>query len=543
MSLIADHLDLLMIAGVLALLLSGYPVAFALGGGAVLFALLGAAFEVGLFAGGDLAIMQALFLRIFGIMDSTSEVLLAVPLFIVMGVTLERSKVAAELLETMGRLFGGLPGGLGVSVILVGALLAASTGIVGATVVAMGLISLPTMLRNGYSAPLACGAVAASGTLGQIIPPSIVLVILGDTISNAWLEARRAAGDWSPDPVTVGDLFAGAMIPGLLLVGLYLVYLMTVALIRPGAAPALAHARDGAPSGGSALLAVLPTLALSIGVLGSILAGAATPTEAAAVGAVGAMLIAGARLRGSERKARPEALAASALVAALLLAMGFDLRLSRPDPSLGDRVAIAAAAIACAAFAVGLIGSLLSLHRTRTEAGLRTLADIGRQSLSMTAMVFAIFIGAQAFVLVFRALGGDHAVESLLTDIPGGPWVVFWSVMAVMFLLGFLLDFLEITFVVVPLVAPVLFGFTDASGAPVFHPVWLAVMIAVNLQTSFLTPPFGFALFYLRGAAPAEVTTLDIWKGALPFVLLQLAALGLVAAWPQLATWLPGEVG
>ncbi len=456
--------ELLAIALVLAVcvvLLMGYPVALTLGGSALLFAFIGEA--TGTF---DPSFLDAMPNRLYGVMSN--QTLIAVPLFIFMGVMLERSKVAENLLDTMAGLFGPLRGGLGFSVTLVGMLLAASTGIVGATVVTMGLLSLPTMLRRGYSPALACGTICASGTLGQIIPPSIILVLLGDVLSAAYQQAQLNMGIWSPDTVSVGDLFIGALLPGLLLVALYLLYLGGVALLVPSAAPAI-PVEERTPFGWPLLkrasAALVPPLTLIIAVLGSIIGGFATPTEAASVGAVGAILLA---------------------------AMQRQLSLAR-------------------------------------------LQEVVRATTQVTAMVFLIFIGASLFSLVFRGFGGDVMIEHALLQLPGGVLGAMLVVMAVMFLLGFILDFIEITFVVVPIVAPILLSMG-------VDPVWLGVMIAMNLQTSFLTPPFGFALFYLRGVAPPEVTTPQIYRGVLPYIIIQLIALALVAALPQLATWLPNVV-
>jgi tripartite ATP-independent transporter DctM subunit len=404
-------------------------------------------------------------------------------LFVFMGVTLERSGVAENLLEGMSSLFGRLRGGLAFSVLIVGMLLAASTGIVGATVVTMGLLSLPVMLRRGYDPALASGTICAAGTLGQVIPPSIVLVLLGDVLSSAYQQAQLKAGIYTPKTVSVGDLFAGAVLPGLLLVGLYLAYLVFRAVTDPkalpspsmdavaagdGPAPPLPRLRerDGERGLGRFIRdvarALLPPLLLIVGVLGSIMSGVATPTEAASVGGVGALLLAFANRR---------------------------------------------------------------LDRARLE-------DATRATVRITSMVFLILIGASVFSLVFRGLGGDDLVHALLADLPGGRTGAVLVVMLAMFALGFIIDFIEITFVVVPIVGPVLL----AMGV---DPLWLGIMMAVNLQTSFLTPPFGFALFYLRGVAPAEVTTAHLYRGVLPFIGLQLLALLLLALFPALATWLP----
>ena len=443
----------LLLLGLFAGLASGFPVAFVLGGVALLVAGLGMA--LGNF---DASFLEAFPNRMFGVM--TNETLVAVPLFVFMGVMLERSRIAESLLEAVALLFGRRRGGLVVAVLMVGALLAASTGIVGATVVAMGLISLPTMLRNGYCPRLASGAICASGTLGQVIPPSIVLVLLGDQLGNAFQQAQLKQGIFAPESVSVSDLFAGALVPGLGLVVLYLIYALWVAWRYPERAPAL---RDLTPrSAGDLVKAILPALALIAMVLGSILTGIATASEAAAVGAVGAT-----------------------------------------------------------AFAA-LYGRL----------DLKRLLEVGTQTVKVTAMVFAILLGAALFSLVFRGYGGDELVHEALTALPGGKWGAVVAVMLLMFLLGFVLDFIEIIFVVVPIVGPVLL----ALGV---DPVWLGVMMAINLQTSFLTPPFGFALFYLRGVAPPEVLTSDIYRGVVPFIVLQLLMLALVAAFPALATALP----
>jgi len=453
-----ETLAVAMVLAVCALLLFGYPVAFTLAGVSLGFAGLGAALGIMNFA-----LLGALPARIFGIM--TNDVLLAIPLFIFMGVMLERSRVAEELLETMGRLFARLPGGLSVSVILVGVLLAAAKGVVGATTVTMGLIVLPTMLRHGYDKALAAGTVAATATLAQIFPPATVLVLLGDQLSNSYQAAQLAKGNFAPQTVTVADLFAGAIFPALVLVLLYLLYVIAVAVIRPKKSPAIA-ADPGAPAGaafGARLIsALVAPFALILAVLGSILAGIATPTEAASVGAVGAILLA-------MRKA-------------------------------------------------GAKGLLLPVMMRTTQ---------------ITSMIFVILVGATVFSLVFRGLGGDDLVARTLTNLPGGVAGAVLAVMVAVFLLGFVMDAFEIIFVVVPIVAPVLLQM------PGVDPVWLGIMLAVNLQTSYMHPPLGPTLFYLRGVAPPEVTTRDIYLGIIPFVLIQLAML--IALWfaPWLATALP----
>jgi tripartite ATP-independent transporter DctM subunit len=541
---IAEILDVLMFVSVCGLLLFGFPVAFTLAGTALIFALIG--WGLGVF---DMSFFGALPSRIYG-SAMTNNILIAVPLFIFMGVMLERSKVAEELLDTMGKLFGRVRGGLGFSVAIVGALMAASTGIVGATVVTMGLLSLPTMLRRGYDQKLACGAICASGTLGQIIPPSIVLVLLGDQISNAYTTAQREMGNWSPEPVSVGDLFAGALLPGLMLVGLYIAYQAVVAFLRPESSPPIP--RDEGEAGGAilgkVLHALIPPIVLIIAVLGSILAGVATPTEAASVGAIGATLLAGLRL--VELNALPPAqgpvvatlsrlldndgrapvyIAFASLVGMLLLQSFVDLRILRDQIPTGDMIAIVAAMVLSLLLAWGLLVCLLRVWRSGI------LTPVTRSTLQITSMVFVILIGATVFSLVFRGLGGEELVHEFLTNMPGGIYTAVAIVMLVMFVLGFFLDFIEITFVVVPLVAPVLLQ-SDIS------PVWLGVMMAMNLQTSFLTPPFGFALFYLRGVAPREIPTRNIYLGALPFVAIQLTGLAILAFFPGIATWLPSVI-
>jgi len=445
---------------VICVLLFGYPVAFTLAGVSLLFAFAGI-----LLGGFDPALLQAFPSRLFGIM--TNETLIAVPLFVFMGVMLERSKIADELLDTMASLFGSLRGGLGISVVLVGMLLAASTGIVGATVVTMGLLSLPTMLKRGYQPEVSTGIICASGTLGQIIPPSIILVLLGDVLSSAYQQSQLSQGNFSPDTVSVGDLFVGAIIPGLLLVGLYLLYLIFVAWTKSTAMPALPKQQDLNILAwfSRVMRALVPPILLIVVVLGSIIKGIATPTEAAAVGAVGAILLA-------------------------------------------------------------LFSGKLDMQ---------CLREVVQRTVRVTCMVFMIFIGASIFSLVFRGYGGDEAVHSLLTQLPGGTFTAILVVMLIMFLLGFILDFIEITFVVVPIVGPVLLSMG-------IDPIWLGIMIAINLQTSFLTPPFGFALFYLRGVAPPEIQTRQIYKGVAPFIAIQVFALLLIAYFPELATWLPDKI-
>ena len=454
--MIEGELALALFGSVCVLLLFGFPVAFTLAGTALLFA------AIGVIAGHfDASFVAALSGRMFGTI--TNDTLVAVPLFILMGVTLERAKIAEDLLTAMTRGFGGKTGGLGISVIVVGALLAASTGIVGATVVTMGVLALPSMLRAGYNPSLATGLICATGTLGQIIPPSIALVLLGDIMSTAYQQAQLESGIINTQTVSVGDLFVGSLVPGLLLVTLYLGYLLFVAWRNPSHCPAPIETSGPQVS---ILGAVAPPLFLITIVLGSIIMGAATPTEAAGVGAVGGLCLAAYK------------------------------------------------------------GAL----------NLTTLQEIARSTMATTSMVFLILIGAALFSLVFRGFGGDELIEEFFLTLGGGPHVALLIVMLVMFLLGFILDFIEITFVVVPIVAPILL----AMG---FDPIWLGVMIAVNLQTSFLTPPFGFALFYLRGVADESVTTSAIYRGVIPFVGIQVGLLGLLWLLPEVVTWLPSTIG
>ncbi|MFV0514399.1 MAG: TRAP transporter large permease subunit [Jhaorihella sp.] len=453
---IGELLSGLMFFGIIGFLLLGFPVAFTLAGVSLMFGLAGMWF--GVF---DPSNFGSLPNRYIGFM--TNEVLVAVPLFIFMGVMLERSNIAEQLLMTMGKLFGSLRGGLGISVIIVGALLAASTGVVGATVVTMGLISLPAMLRAGYNPKLATGVICASGTLGQIVPPSTVLIFMGDMLSGINSQVQMAKGNFAPVPVSVGDLFAGALLPGFLLVGLYLAYTIFKAVADPASCPAVPVPPE--ESGNllrEVLTALVPPLLLILAVLGSILGGIATPTEAASVGAVGAMILAALRWRLSFRVLRETAVATA----------------------------------------------------------------------TITSMVFVILLGASVFSVVFRLMGGDNLVHEFLANLPGGTLAAVAVVMAIMFVLGFILDTFEIIFIVIPITAPILLALD-------VDPVWLGVIVGVNLQTSFLTPPFGFALFYLRGVAPTGLPTSAIYKGILPFVVLQIVAIAILFAFPGIVTWLP----
>ncbi len=519
---VGEWLDVAMFLALCGLVLLGFPVSFTLAGTALIFGLIGMA--MGVFDADFLGVFPN---RIFGVM--TNEVLIAVPLFIFMGVMLERSKVAEELLDTMGQLFGRLRGGLGISVSVVGALLAASTGIVGATVVTMGLLSLPTMLRRGYDPKLACGSIAAAGTLGQIIPPSIVLVVLGDQISNAHQEAQRLLGNFSPEPVGVGDLFAGALIPGLALVGMYILYQIGLAIVKPSASPAipLDASMQSGNMAGRVMHALVAPIVLIISVLGSILVGVATPTEAAGVGAIGATLLAGHRL--AEGRPLPVYGAAISLIGVIILTTFVDMRVTREHATGVEYVSIALAVVLCLGIAWGLLVALARVFRNDT------LVPVMRTTARLSSMIFVIIIGAQLFSLVFRGLGGDDAVHHFLGKIPGGAVGAMIVVMALMFVMGFFLDTIEILFIVVPIVGPALLKFG-------FDPVWLGIMIAINLQTSFLTPPLGYALFYLRSVAPPEVTTMHIYRGVIPFVIIQLMMLGVLSLFPAMATWLPKVV-
>lgn len=459
LTFIGELMAAAMFVGVIGMLMLGFPVAFTLAGTSILFATVG--LWMGVF---DFSNMAALAGRYTGYM--TNEVLVAVPLFIFMGVMLERSNIAEQLLTTMSKLFGNMRGGLGISVVIVGALLAASTGVVGATVVTMGLISLPAMLKAGYNPKLACGTITASGTLGQIIPPSTVLIFMGDMIAGMHSQVQMSLGNFAPSAVSVGDLFAGAFFPGLLLVVVYICYILFKAVVDPKSCPATpVPPEERKDLLREVFVALVPPLLLIMAVLGSILGGFATPTEASSVGAVGATLLAAAR---------------------------------------------------------GKMSFAIIKHTVHSTA-------------RITSMIFVILFGASVFSVVFRQMGGDDLVHEFLTNIPGGAMGAMIAVMVVMFVLGFILDTFEIIFIVLPITAPTLL----LLGV---DPVWLGVMIGVNLQTSFLTPPFGFALFYLRGVAPPTVTTGMIYKGAVPFVFLQVIVIAILFIFPEIVTWLPNQI-
>ena len=511
-------LDLLMLAALIVCILLGFPVSFSISGTAIAFAFLG--WATGAL---DLTLLGALGQRVYGVLTNT--VLIAIPLFVMMGVVLEKSRIAEELLETMGRLFGGLRGGLGVSVVLVGALLAASTGIVGATVIAMGLIALPTMLRAGYDARLASGIVCTSGTLGQIIPPSTLLIILSDVMSNAYQQAQFEQGKFTVETISVGQIFAGALLPGLLLVAVYIVYVLARAFLVPGDAPPLTQG-VARPSLAEIGWAIVPPIMLIVAVLGAILGGIATPTEAASVGAVGAILMGGARQGMS---AKIVIAAAGALILLAIAAGVAPVRLQRSDVTLVGWVQGAF----YAALALGGIAAVIASLRRLHGAGL--LKPAMTSTMTVTAMIFATILTASIFSLVFIGLGGEERIEQILTAMPGGPTGALIFSMAMIFVLGFFLDFVEITVILLPLITPALILMGH-------DPYWLAILIAINLQTSFLTPPFGFSLFYLRGAAPPEVTTGQIYAGVAPFILLQLIAITIVWLAPPIATWLPALI-
>ncbi|WP_341212452.1 TRAP transporter large permease subunit [uncultured Limimaricola sp.] len=456
MTLIGEILSGLMFFGIIGFLMLGFPVAFTLAGVSLLFGLVG--WMIGVFDPSNFGSLPS---RYIGFMSS--EVLVAVPLFIFMGVMLERSRIAEQLLLTMSKLFGNLRGGLGLSVVIVGAMLAASTGVVGATVVTMGLISLPAMLRAGYDPKLATGVICSSGTLGQIIPPSTVLIFMGDMLSGINSQVQMEKGNFAPTPVSVGDLFAGALLPGLMLVVLYSAWIIFKAITDPESCPATPVPLDEKRGlFKEVLVALLPPLLLIMAVLGSILGGVATPTEAASVGAVGAIILAALRWRLS----------------------------------------------------------------------LRVLHETVVATATITSMVFIILFGASVFSIVFRLMGGDNLVHEFLSNLPGGAYAAVIVVMAIMFVLGFILDTFEIIFIVIPITAPILLALD-------IDPIWLGVLVGMNLQTSFLTPPFGFALFYLRGVAPASLPTSAIYRGIIPFVVLQLIGIAILFAFPGIVTWLP----
>ncbi|WP_322890640.1 MULTISPECIES: TRAP transporter large permease [unclassified Yoonia] len=507
---------------IILFLMSGYIVAFTLGGLAILVGFVG--IGIGAF---DPALFAALPNRFWGVI--TNPVLVAVPLFVFMGVVLERSGIAEQLLTTMGQLFGGLHGGLALSVVLVGALLAAATGVVGATVVTMGLLALPAMMRAGYDPKLATGTICASGTLGQIIPPSTVLIFLADILQGANSAAQLSLGNFAPDTVSVGDLFAGAILPSLLLVAMFIIYIVWKAITDPKSCPPLVMSpTEKAGLGLRIIGALIPPLLLIVSVLGSIISGIATPTESASVGAVGALFLAAVKLFAD----------------AYLGAEG--------DPRRDIRLfwfwLIALAGLATTAWffgAVGLLNMMLGLlafalliilvRGDLRRSYAQTLFRSSVSTMSITSMVFIILLGATAFALVFTQLGGTVMVRGFLESMPGGQAGALLVVFLIIFVLGFFLDTFEIIFIVIPITAPILL----MMGV---DPIWLGVMIGLLLQTSFLTPPFGFSLFYLRGVAPRSITTPMIYRGVLPFIAIQVTALAALWMFPELATWLPNEL-
>ena len=546
----------ILLLAMIAALSSGYPVAFSLPGAAILS--IGLAALCGyLFAGDSSAYFveggpfQWLSAGVTNFRslywDVERDTLIAVPLFIFMGIMLQRSRIAEDLLVTMAQLFGPVPGGLGISVVLVGALLAATTGIVGATVIAMGLISLPAMLRNNYAKPLATGTICASGTLGQIIPPSIVLIILADQLTGASDQAstirksayKAATGEFSMPSVldvtstSAGEMFMGALVPGLVLVGLYIIYILIVALFRKGSAPPVPYeGKFDRIFAKRVALALIPPLTLIFLVLGSIILGVATVNQAGAVGAIGAMIMGGYRLAEGRRNAYYPAILAvvSTVVIAIILAF-YDLNIKSIKE--GDAIGIFLAMVATAGLLIAVAWSAWRVYKIE-----ETLNWVMIETAKTTSMVFIILLGAAMLTSAFRGFGGEELVKHFLLNLKGGFWVQFIVVMAVMFVLGFFLDFLEIAVVVVPIVAPILLADPGANVTA----VWFGVMVGVNLQTSFLTPPFGFSLFYLRGVAPPIVRTLQIYRGAAPFIVLQLVALVIVAMTPPLVNYLPTRI-
>ena len=538
-------------------LMSGFPVGFALPGSAILSigaaALCGWLFEGDASAyfafGGPLEWLSAgvtNFRSLYWVVER--DTLIAVPLFVFMGIMLQRSRIAEDLLVAMARMFGPIPGGLGISVVFVGALLAATTGIVGATVIAMGLISLPAMLRNNYSRPLATGTICASGTLGQIIPPSVVLIILADQLASAAdiastsrkADYKAATGEitmpseFDVVSASAGDMFMGAFLPGLILVAIYMGYILVHALLNPKSAPPVPYeGRMDRRFYLGVVLALVPPLTLILVVLGSILAGIATVNQAGAIGAIGATIMGGYRLTAGKRSAFVPAIIAIVSIVELLVVLSiYDINV-KSITSTEDVHGIALALVGTVGLLVAIVWSLWRAHAIED-----TLKGVMIETAKTTSMVFIILIGAAMLTSAFRAFGGEELVREYLTSVPGGFWAQFVVVMVVIFLLGFFLDFIEIAVVVVPIVAPILLADPGAN----ITAVWFGVMVGLNIQTSFLTPPFGFALFYLRGVAPAIVKTLEIYRGAAVFIFLQLVGLAVAGAYPPLVNYLPNRV-
>ena len=536
-------------------LASGFPVAFALPGSAIIS--IGLAAFFGYLFDGDVSAYFATDGPIewltAGITnfrsnywDVETDTLIAIPLFIFMGIMLQKSKIAEDLLVTMGQLFGPIPGGLGISVIFVGALLAATTGIVGATVIAMGLISLPTMLNNKYDKSLASGIVCSSGTLGQIIPPSIVLIIIADQLASASDVAntiRQAEyklltgefnmpGEFRVGSTSAGDMFLGALLPGLVLVGLYMLYIFVYARLNPKAAPPVPFkGQFDFKFWTKVVMVIIPPLALIFAVLGSILMGIATVNQAGSIGAIGATIMAGYRLHQGKKDAfYPLIITIISLIPIFIISNNYNLNIKALETR--NFTAILITGFFTIIFLIGIVWSFWRAYKVDN-----VLKEVVTGTCVTTSMVFIILLGAAMLTSGFRAFGGEELVRGFLQDLPGGFWTQFIVVMAVIFLLGFFLDFIEIAVVVVPIIAPILLAETGANVSA----IWLGVMIGVNLQTSFLTPPFGFALFYLKGVAPKFVTTLNIWKGVVPFIVLQLIGLGIVGFYPTLVNYLPAR--
>ncbi len=551
-----EHLFLtILVLIMIGALASGFPVAFALPGSAIISIGLAAFFGY-LFEGNASAYfatdgpIEWLTAGITNFRsnywDVETDTLIAIPLFIFMGIMLQKSKIAEDLLVTMGQLFGPIPGGLGISVIFVGALLAATTGIVGATVIAMGLISLPTMLNNKYDKSLASGIVCSSGTLGQIIPPSIVLIIIADQLASAsdvantmrqadyklLTGAFNMPGEFRVGSTSAGDMFLGALLPGLVLVGLYMLYVFVYARLNPKAAPPVPfRGQLDLKFWFKVIIVIIPPLALIFAVLGSILMGIATVNQAGSIGAIGATLMAGYRLHQGKKDAfYPLIITIISLIPIFIIAKNFNLNIKALETR--DLTAILFAGFFTITFLIGISWSFWRSYKVGN-----VLKEVVTETCVTTSMVFIILLGAAMLTSGFRAFGGEELVRDFLQDLPGGFWTQFIVVMAVIFLLGFFLDFIEIAVVVVPIIAPILLAETGANVSA----IWLGVMIGVNLQTSFLTPPFGFALFYLKGVAPKFVTTLNIWKGVVPFIALQLIGLGIVGFYPSLVNYLPAR--
>ena len=551
-----EHLFLaLLVIIMIGALASGFPVAFALPGSAIISIGLAAFFGY-LFAGDPSAYFAVdgpkewLTAGITNFRsnywDVETDTLIAIPLFIFMGIMLQKSKIAEDLLVTMGQLFGPIPGGLGISVIFVGALLAATTGIVGATVIAMGLISLPTMLNNKYDKRLASGIVCSSGTLGQIIPPSIVLIIIADQLASAADVANtmrqtdykiltgefNMPGEFRVGSTSAGDMFLGALLPGLVLVGLYMLYIFVYARLNPKAAPPVPFKGNfDSKFWIKVVLVIIPPLALIFAVLGSILMGIATVNQAGSIGAIGATMMAGYRLHQGKKNAYyPIIISIVSLIPIYFLSKNYNLNIKAVDTR--DLGAILIALFFTITFLASVVWSFWRAFKIDD-----VLKEVVVETCVTTSMVFIILLGAAMLTSGFRAFGGEELVRDFLQDLPGGFWTQFVVVMIVIFLLGFFLDFIEIAVVVVPIIAPILLAEPGANVSA----IWLGVMIGVNLQTSFLTPPFGFALFYLKGVASKLVTTLNIWKGVVPFIILQLIGLGIVGFYPSLVNYLPAR--